>query len=601
MTVKKKLEYVVILYIVFTYIFLLVNSPAFSQQIRAVLQPGIHIVCHPSYKIFIECYSNSAKNLNQWLNSNLQNPTETSMYQKANSFIVPLNKFKYSLYTTAFTKLFRKDALTQDGWVHTVPTRYSLNRDALNLLSIALTGTAENAEKIIFHPLNKDKTLPLKENEKIIIPSQLLIQEIKLKITLSESKNNATLTPSEPNKNSLTLTQTESFSPIQNSLSPPQPYQIKINHPELKYGKDEKGEYLIYKIKRGETIHGTVIPLFTTCKTKKEKLIVSKEILKRSGFTSDKQVKANSSIKIPLKYIKPELVNGISSLDINTSLGKSARKDSLKNIVVILDPGHGGKDKGALREFKKVFEDELNYDIAVRTMKYLQERTSAKVYMTLRDNSEGFEPYNGKTFLDDEDEIIPVNPPYNPQEKDASAHLRWILANSIMRNNEATGITRNKMIFISIHFDSLPDSYSGARVFVPSSSYRTKIETPKSRKVNFSSFAEWRDNKPRILTASEKIRDEEYSRRFANMLVSNLKQNNIAIYNNGLPIQEIINRSPRSTFVPAVLRNTEIPTKILIECANLNNDKDLSNATNPAWRQKLAETIAKSITSYFKE
>ncbi len=269
--------------------------------------------------------------------------------------------------------------------------------------------------------------------------------------------------------------------------------------------------------------------------------------------------------------------------------------------MVILDPGHGGKDKGASREFRKVFEDELNYDIAVRTKKYLQEQTSAKVYMTLRDNSQSFEPYNGKIFLDDEDEIIPVNPPYNPQEKDVSAHLRWILANSIMKNNEAIGIPRNKMIFISIHFDSLPDSYSGARVFVPSSSYRTKIEAPKSRKVNFSSFAEWRDNKSRTLTASEKIRDEEYSRRFAEVLVSNLKQNEIAIYNNGLPIQEIINRSPRSTFVPAVLRNTEIPTKILIECANLNNDKDLSNATNPAWRQKLAETIAKSIISYFKE
>ncbi len=339
MTVKKKLKYVVILYIVFTNISLLVNSPAFSQQIRTDLQPGIYIVCYPSYKIFIECYSNSAKNLNQWLNSNLQNPSESSMYQKASSFIVPLHKFKNSLYTTAFTKLFGKDALTQDGWVHTVPPRYSLNKDALNLLSIALTGTADNVGKIISHPLNKDKRLPLKENEKIIIPSQLLIQEIKSKITPSESKYHATLTPLEPNENSLTLTQTELLSPIQNSSSAPQPQQIKVNHPELKYGKDEKGEYLIYKIKRGETIHGTVIPRFTTCITKKEKLVASKEILKRSGFTSDKQVKANSTIKIPLKYIKSELVSGISSLDIKCFSRKTHEKRHSKKYRGNIRPG----------------------------------------------------------------------------------------------------------------------------------------------------------------------------------------------------------------------------------------------------------------------
>ncbi|MCX8064542.1 MAG: N-acetylmuramoyl-L-alanine amidase [Candidatus Hydrogenedentes bacterium] len=595
-------KYIVILHIVYILNLFYLTPRAYSSHIRAELAPGISVVSHPSYKIFIEVNSNNAKNLNQWLSSNLKNPQDASIYKKATSFVVPLNKLKESLYPSIFSKLFMKDQITSDGWVHIVPNGYTLTQYELSLISLAFTGTTENATKIISHPLNKGIKLPLREKNKIVIPLELLLSEIK-----KEKKQDSNLYPPlvaiTPQEQS-SLQNSPSQSP-QVSLSNQE--QLKIIHPELKYGKDSHGEFYSYKIKKGESIYKHVLPKFTNCKSEREKIAVSKNILRRSGLDSEKKLKEGTAIKIPVKYIKPEILKGnlYSQGELSTTkVGSDTTtksKENLENIVVIIDPGHGGKDHGAPKYFEKIFEDELNYDIAVRLMKYLQENTSAKVYITLRDNSQGFESYSCKAFIHDTDEFILVTPEHNPKDRNSSAHLRWILANSIMRKHEKRGIPREKMIFVSIHFDSLPKNYRGTRIFIPSASYRAQIESPRSKTINFHSFAEWKDNKPRMLSASEKIRDETYSRKFAELLAKKCKNKGIVTYNMGNPIQELINKSPKSTFVPAVLRNTEIPTKVLIESANLNNPLDLSNFSDPDCRQKFAEAIAESIIDYFKD
>lgn len=596
-------KHIVVLHIVYQLvIFVLVfDLPAYSYPIRGELEQGILVVSYPSYKIFIECYTNSSKDINKWLSSYLKNPNDAKIYKKANSFVIPLNKFKESLYPTVFLKLFEKDMITQEGWVHTIPEGYKVDKEELNLISIALTGTLNNATKIILHPANRGKKLPLKEKDKIIIPLDLLLNELKNvkgKTTTSEYPLLVPITPEEDLNQSLPENTTIFLSHSQELP--------KISHPELKYGKDKKGEYYSYKLKKGETIYRHVIPRFTLCRNEKEKVLVSREILDRSGIKSEKQVKEGTIVKIPANYIRPDLIK--SKINSSRTSEKDSRDNikikslkSLENVVVVIDPGHGGKDHGAPRYFEEIYEDEINYDIAVRLRKYLLQNTSAKVYITLKDISQGFEPYEGKTFTHDKDEFILVTPEYNPQDKNSSAHLRWILANSIMRKNEKAGIPRDKMVFISIHFDSLPTNYKGVRIFIPSASHRIQIESPKSKTINFTTFAEWKENKPRVLTASEKIKDEVRSRRFAHILAKNCKNNNIVTYNMGDSIQELINKSPKSSFVPAVLRNTEIPTKVLIECANLNNPSDLSNASDPKWRQKFAETIGESIIEYFKE
>lgn len=68
-----------------------------------------------------------------------------------------------------------------------------------------------------------------------------------------------------------------------------------------------------------------------------------------------------------------------------TSNKTSSRNDTaVAKKVVVLDPGHGGKDPGAV--FSGVYEKTLNLDIAERTAKIL-EKKGIKVYMT-RENDE---------------------------------------------------------------------------------------------------------------------------------------------------------------------------------------------------------------------
>jgi N-acetylmuramoyl-L-alanine amidase len=52
-------------------------------------------------------------------------------------------------------------------------------------------------------------------------------------------------------------------------------------------------------------------------------------------------------------------------------------------------------------------------------------------------------------------------------------------------------------------------------------------------------------------------------------------------------------------YVPAVLRNTAVPTKILIEMANMNNPTDCSRLADPEWRETFAEAYVDALKAYF--
>jgi N-acetylmuramoyl-L-alanine amidase len=49
-----------------------------------------------------------------------------------------------------------------------------------------------------------------------------------------------------------------------------------------------------------------------------------------------------------------------------------------------------------------------------------------------------------------------------------------------------------------------------------------------------------------------------------------------------------------------VLRNTLVPTKVLIECANLTNPTDCKWASQPWWRQRFAEACVQALKDYYK-
>jgi len=324
-------------------------------------------------------------------------------------------------------------------------------------------------------------------------------------------------------------------------------------------------------------------------------------------------VKPGTSIKIPVdmlsdiyqpggkeeRRIAEEVRKGVTQLKKSKTTAKTT--DKLKGIVVIIDPGHGGRDHGAPRNVEKIFEDEINYDIACRLKEYLEQKTQARVYITVKDESQGFKPTSQRTFRHDTDEYVLVTPPHNPQDTTESLNLRWLLASSIINKEIKEKIPREKMIFLSIHCDSnYHPSIRGMMIYIPGANYYKGIDKiAQINKIDYGKYKEWKEYRHKDLTLSQRIDVEARSKTFAQILITTAKKNHIAVHSNGSPVRNVIRKDKNRPYVPSVLRNTDIPIKVLIECANLGNNSDLKNVAEPNWRQKIAETIAEALFIYF--
>jgi len=588
------------------YLFLTGSIQGQVGVIRAELEQGIVAVCRPSYQIFLECFAIPNKPLSKSLTSILATPSDAQKYSQLKSCAIPLNKVKLSLYPNIFWTLFKDDLKESEGWTHTVPKGYMFDYTSLNLWTLALTGDTGHTDEILKSPKNKKVKIPLNQEETIFFPSHYLVPELKTKLVSIKPKIKEQKQPSYPTLVPLEVAdeKIETQTPIE--------YNGTSSN-ELTYGKDSQGEYAIYRLKQGETLY-RIVARFTDYSENADILKACEIIKKRSKIVQERSLEPGTTIKIPLdmlsdnylpKYTEERRV--AEEVKKETERLKKKTKDStvkttLKGKIVIIDPGHGGKDHGAPCYKAKIFEDEVNYDIACRLKKYLEEKTQAKTYITLKDKSQGFEPTNQRTFIHDTDEWVLTTPPCNPQDFSSSANLRWLLANSIMRKEEKAGISRDKMIFISIHCDFLyKSSMRGLMVYTPGANYRhgTEYIPPMNKGFQYNLYKEWKEYRPKTLTKSQLIKEEARSNTFAQILIKSARRKDIAIHNEGPAIRNVIRKSKRSVFVPAILRNTEIPTKVLIECANLNNPSDLKNSADPVWRQKMAEAIAEAIEQYF--
>lgn len=64
------------------------------------------------------------------------------------------------------------------------------------------------------------------------------------------------------------------------------------------------------------------------------------------------------------------------------------------------------------------------------------------------------------------------------------------------------------------------------------------------------------------------------------------------------PIRKYIVRS-KKVFVPSVLQFTRIPTRVLIELANLKNGLDRKRLQDPDYRQSLARVYVDALIRHF--
>lgn len=131
-------------------------------------------------------------------------------------------------------------------------------------------------------------------------------------------------------------------------------------------------------------------------------------------------------------------------------------KATLRGMVVVIDPGHGGTDRGSAGYFGNgsrvlVAEDEYMYDVARRLAKECR-RLGAVVVETTRDPKQTY-PIN-----------LPANRVIPPDKREVyTASTRQVLAGNrglaprVQLANRTLWRHRNKrMVFVSIHFDATP-------------------------------------------------------------------------------------------------------------------------------------------------
>jgi N-acetylmuramoyl-L-alanine amidase len=238
---------------------------------------------------------------------------------------------------------------------------------------------------------------------------------------------------------------------------------------------------------------------------------------------------------------------------LSQTAGKSppAAKPIARRRTVVLDPGHGGIDPGAIG-LSGVYEKDLALDAARLVARQLEASKRYRVVLTRTS-----------------DEFV-------------------ALQDRVARARAADGD-----LFLSIHADALPDpGMRGASVFTLSEKASDKEAAAlaaRENKVDLIAGIDLSRHAPEvssILIDLARRQTNNQSIRLARRLVNDLGQD-----------VQMLNNSHRSAGF-AVLKAPDIPSA-LVEMGCLSNRQEEHALRMPSYRQKVAIGIARSINDYF--
>jgi N-acetylmuramoyl-L-alanine amidase len=373
---------------------------------------------------------------------------------------------------------------------------------------------------------------------------------------------------------------------------------------DLRFGRDEQGEYGAYRLRKGEAIYSSVVVRFTGLLDPDDVNQMASLVAKRSGIADMHSLAVGYEVKIPRQSILPEFLPSGDLRRIEYELSRreverfknQAVSRGLEGVTVILDAGHGGRDIGA--SHNGVWESDYMYDVLCRIKEKLAKQTAAQVLTTIKDTQYGFQVFDTRKIPLNQSEAILTTPPLplsSAAPNDLGVNLRWYLSNSYLRSLMRKGVDSDKVVFASLHADSLHPSVGGTMVYVPGEQYRTRTYGFKG--AAYRARKEVREQTYVSFTKEQRQKSEGLSREFASHLLKALKARGAAIH----PYQPVRDRIIRRTrpWVPAVLRCNQVSVQILLEVCNINNPRDARLLTDPAFRQKVADAFVDALLSYY--
>ncbi|HXO29260.1 MAG TPA: N-acetylmuramoyl-L-alanine amidase [Thermoanaerobaculia bacterium] len=545
-----------------------VPPPIPAKGLRLRLEEGVYAMASGDGQIAVEALPRRGEGLAgfaqrlcgdarlapQLLESNRLPPS--SHLKTGRRYRVPFEILASSWQLAAARALFPEDRGDATGWRHQVRGCGALRRENLWQLSEWFTGKGENFRAIREYNNLRDEDVT--RGAVLTIPSELLRPAFGAVLPV-----------------------------------PQRPYV-------LAYGKDQDGEYAVYRLRPGEALYSGVVVRFTGRIYAADVNTLAADIAHRSGIGDVTNIPVGFKVKIPLDLLLPEyLPEGDprrkeyeAGLRASSHFSNQVQAKGLEGITVILDAGHGGHDSGAT--VGGVWESLYVYDIAVRLKWLLESRTAAAVDLTTRDGDE---------YRIVESDVLPVsrshsvltNPPYAIADPVVGVNLRWYLANSLFRRALSADDDPQKVVFLSIHADSLHPSLRGAMAYIPAARMRDE-SYGKSGQI-YEVRQEFRES-PRVeFPWSQRVQSEGLSRQLAKQVIGAIEGLGLPVHP-FTPVRDHIIRN-RSEWVPAVLRYNSVPSKMLLEVCNLNNELDRRLLQTRAYRQHVAEAVLKGLLAYY--
>lgn len=274
------------------------------------------------------------------------------------------------------------------------------------------------------------------------------------------------------------------------------------------------------------------------------------------------EIKNNVNIKKKFT-LKPQagqknwrLVIDLSTLGLSDPSDKASlntKSAANRKKIIVLDPGHGGKDPGAIGRSFRTYEKNITLAMG-RELKKQLEAKGFKVYMTRST-----------------DIFIPL------------------------RKRVAIARSYHADLFISLHADSAANRKAqGLSVYALSekaSDKEAEALAERENKADIIDGMDFSDNSPEIndvLISLSQNDSRNKSSKFAGYVVNEMRQK----------VKLVSNAHRFAGF--AVLKAPDIPS-VLLELGYLSNYTEEKNLRQPAYRRKLAQAITKAVVRYFKD
>ncbi|HEX4954401.1 MAG TPA: N-acetylmuramoyl-L-alanine amidase [Thermoanaerobaculia bacterium] len=522
---------------------------------------------------------------------------------------VPLAALEASRKVAVLAALFPEDRADGAGWRHKVRRFKTVPPEPLVAVANWFTGSAEHTRLLASYNERGDR--PLAPGEVVMIPAEVLAEPfrqavargavqppepaiLKAEPALAEA---APVRPDEPVPLTAEPAAQEAATAVPVGHPPPAGSETRVR---LDYGRDSQGEYAIYRLRAGEALYSSVVVRFTGRLLAADVNALAEEIAQRSVIADVTDIPVGYRVKIPLDLLLPEHlpVGHPRRAEWEARRAESDRFANrvealgLDGVTVILDAGHGGRDVGA--SFHGVWESIHVYDIMLRVRRLLGEHTSARVLHTTQDGSR-LHPEEQEVLSFSRGHRVLTDPPYAIEDGPTATNLRWYLANSLYRREVKAGLPAEKVVFLSIHADSLHPSLRGAMVYIPGAELRGGT-AGRSGPI-FEARREYTEQ-PRVsFSWQSRIKSEGLSRDLAEHVIAAFRSRSVAVHAEKPVREKIIRR--RSQYVPAVLRYNEVPAKVLVEVCNLANEADRRLLQTRAHRQRIAESIVEGLLTYY--